>query len=417
VAFLSIGAVPSILERRMEFALHITDNRDVMPDAIPPPEQSRRSGLRRSWPVLRYVVGFGGIGVAIWVLSSHTDELSGVTSLFDHMRWWWIPAGIVAEALSFVSFTAMEFQLLTARSGVRPPRFPLFRMTLGSQALTNSLPAGNAVSAVYGFRWFRRFGADDTLAVWAMAGTFIAAMLSLSLVATAGLALAADEGASLDLIPVLVGVLVITIGITALFLHPRPLFTIATWAARISRAIVRWPKNDPAERVDRIVQRITSVEPGWRKGALILVFGTANWLFDCACFAFMFLAIGAGIPWKGLLLAYGAGQLAAALPITPGGLGAVEGSITIALVAFGGEQVATVDAVLLYRLISFWLVLVVGWLLIGELALEVRRGTWMRHALDSPTDAALDAGGDEDDAREVDLEPATIALPDGTTGS
>jgi len=37
--------------------------------------------------------------------------------------------------------------------------------------------------------------------------------------------------------------------------------------------------------------------------------------------------------WKGLLLAYGAGQLAADLPITPGGLGVVEGSLTIALVA------------------------------------------------------------------------------------
>jgi len=75
-------------------------------------------------------------------------------------------------------------------------------------------------------------------------------------------------------------------------------------------------------------------------------------------------------------LAYGAGQLAAALPITPGGLGAVEGSITIALVAFGGAQVTTLDAVLLYRLISFWLVLLVGWTLWGELALQVRRGRW-----------------------------------------
>lgn len=400
----------------MAFDPDITDNRDVMPHQIPASERNgRRSGLRRTWSVLRYVIGFGGIGVAIWVLSSHTDELSGIGTLFDHLHWWWIPAAILAEALSFVSFTAMEYQLLSARNEARPPRAPLFRVTLGSQALTNSLPAGNAVAAVYGFRWFRRFGADDTLAVWAMAGTFVAAMLTLALVATAGLALAADQGASLDLIPVLVGVLVVTIGVAVLFVYPQPLFTLATWSARISRAVVRWPKSDPAERVDRIVRRITSVELGWRRGALVLFWGTANWLFDCACFAFMFVAIGAGVPWKGLLLAYGAGQLAAALPITPGGLGAVEGSITIALVAFGGAQVATVDAVLLYRLVSFWLVLVVGWLLVGELALEVRRGTWKRHARSSSAELAVDAGTDEDDARQVDLEPATIALPGETT--
>ena len=41
--------------------------------------------------------------------------------------------------------------------------------------------------------------------------------------------------------------------------------------------------------------------------------------FALGLFAFSFLAVGAGIPWKGLLLAYGAGQLAATLPIVPGG--------------------------------------------------------------------------------------------------
>ena len=90
----------------------------------------------------------------------------------------------------------------------------------------------------------------------------------------------------------------------------------------------------------------------------------------------MFLAIDAPIPWKGLLLAYGAGQLAATLPITPGGLGVVEGSITVALVAFGGAEASTAYAVLLYRLISFWFILVIGWLFIGQLALQVRRGRW-----------------------------------------
>lgn len=109
----------------------------------------------------------------------------------------------------------------------------------------------------------------------------------------------------------------------------------------------------------------------------------------------MFPAVGATVPWKGLLLAYGAGQLAAALPITPGGLGAVEGSITIALVVFGGAQTGTVDAVLMYRIVSFWLVLAVGWTLWGEMALEVRRGRWSRHALAAPVDVGpeVDASG------------------------
>ena len=99
----------------------------------------------------------------------------------------------------------------------------------------------------------------------------------------------------------------------------------------------------------------------------------ANWVFDCACLALAFLAIGAGVPWRGLLLAYGAGQLAASLPITPGGLGVVEGSLVVALVAYGGAEQETVAAVLLYRLVSFWLLLLVGWA--AWVALEIQGRT------------------------------------------
>ena len=35
-----------------------------------------------------------------------------------------------------------------------------------------------------------------------------------------------------------------------------------------------------------------------------------NWVADCGCLTLSFLAVGAGVPWRGLLLAYGAGQLA-----------------------------------------------------------------------------------------------------------
>jgi uncharacterized protein (TIRG00374 family) len=129
----------------------------------------------------------------------------------------------------------------------------------------------------------------------------------------------------------------------------------------LSRRVTGWPRGELAARIDGIIHRLTVVRltPGQMAGALWL--GLANWLLDCGCLAMSFLAVGGGVPWKGLLLAYGAGQLAANLPITPGGLGVVEGSLTIAIVAYGGAAPSTVVAVLLYRVLSFWLALPVGW--------------------------------------------------------
>ena len=98
-----------------------------------------------------------------------------------------------------------------------------------------------------------------------------------------------------------------------------------------------------------------------------------SWLADAACLVAAFLSVGAGVPWRGLLLAYGAGQLAANLPLTPGGLGVVEGSLSVALVAYGGGEVPTIAAVLLYRIVSFWLFLPVGWTAWAVLEYQRRR--------------------------------------------
>ncbi len=348
--------------------------------------------LRRAWPAIRVAVGFGLVVLALWVLSSKDSELEGFTSVFNTLNWWWVPPAFAVEIASYVAFAAMQWNLLMA-GHLRPPWWTLLKLTFGSQALTNSLPIGNAVATVYGFRWFRRFGADNTLAVWAMAGTLVASVVSLSLVAVIGLGFAAGEGASYDLVPVLIGAFAVALALGSLFVYERPLHAVVSFCLRASVALTGRPRGDVHEQVNQIMAWMTAIRLSWTQIGSIVWWGSLNWLLDCACFAMMFRAIDAPIPWGGLLLAYGAGQLAATLPITPGGLGVVEGSITVALVAFGGAEASTAYAVLLYRIISFWFILALGWLLIGEMAFEVRRGWWRRSALGSAVEAGPVAYG------------------------
>jgi hypothetical protein len=106
----------------------------------------------------------------------------------------------------------------------------------------------------------------------------------------------------------------------------------------------------------------------------VLGWAVGNWVFDCACLAFAFTAVRAPVPWAGLLLAYGIGQLAAIIPVSPGGLGLVEGSLAVALVTYGGEPAApVVAAILVYRALSFWLPLPTGWAAWAVIALRERR--------------------------------------------
>jgi uncharacterized protein (TIRG00374 family) len=73
-----------------------------------------------------------------------------------------------------------------------------------------------------------------------------------------------------------------------------------------------------------------------------------------------------------LLAAYGAGTLLGQLPLTPGGLGLVEGTVTVLLVTLGVDHSAAVLAVIGWRVFEFWLPIPIGWTC--YLVLRVRRG-------------------------------------------
>ena len=85
-----------------------------------------------------------------------------------------------------------------------------------------------------------------------------------------------------------------------------------------------------------------------------------NWLADCACLACAIRATGEPVPWAGLLLAYGAGAVAGSTGVTPGGFLIVEAALTAALAATGMPPTRALAAVVAYRLVNFWMILLGG---------------------------------------------------------
>ena len=349
-----------------------------------------RARVRRVWPVARYVIGLGLAALAFDQLTGHKGELSEAAVALSRLRWAWVLLGVAAEAGSLLAFAQLQRRLLRAgRADVAIA--PAAAITLAANSITNSLPAGSVLAPVYSFRQFRRRGADEAVAGWSVVATFVVASVTLAMVAATGALVAGAEGASLDLVGVIVAVLLLALAMGAVFVQKQALVWAVSAMMRLCRRLTGWPRGELAAHIDRIIMRLTVVHLSPRQVIGVLWLGLANWLFDCSCLALSFLAVGAAVPWKGLLLAYGAGQLAANLPITPGGLGVVEGSLTIAIVAYGGAAPSTVVAVLLYRLISFWLTLPVGWGAWAGLAWIGRRRPW-------PTPAPAGGAGPPDGA-------------------
>ncbi len=65
------------------------------------------------------------------------------------------------------------------------------------------------------------------------------------------------------------------------------------------------------------------------------------------------------MPLTVLLMGYLIGQIGGLLPI-PGGVGGIDGGLIGTLIVYGAPAAATAAAVLLYRVILFWIPLLTG---------------------------------------------------------
>ncbi len=73
-----------------------------------------------------------------------------------------------------------------------------------------------------------------------------------------------------------------------------------------------------------------------------------------------------------ILLGYLIGQLGGLLPL-PGGIGGIEGGLIGTLVVYGAPAAATATAVLIYRLILFWIPLIGGAIAFSQLRKSLDR--------------------------------------------
>jgi len=136
------------------------------------------------------------------------------------------------------------------------------------------------------------------------------------------------------------------------------------WALRRGSRLARRPVADPGQVIRVWAGRLGELRlspAGWLS---VTGWSAGNWLANAGVLAVGILAVGAAVPWHDLLLAYGAGVAAQSFSVTPGGLGVTEGTLSLALVAAGMHASRALAAVLLYRLVSFWLVALAGWLIL-----------------------------------------------------
>lgn len=299
----------------------------------------------------------------------------------------WVAAALAAQVVSQAAFALQQRRLLGA-VGVRVSRVAALAITYSRSAISLALPAGSAMSAAYAVQQYRRRGASGATAATVTVLSMIASMSGLLAVCV----LAFGQGpvlnwwhsASYEAIAAAV-VLVVAL-VTAVRARPR---TPKTVEPDPNRSDADPLKSDSALR--RLGARLRrewtaavtaarSIRP-W-DGVAALLWSGLNWAADAFCLVAAAQACGLPASWRTVGAAYLVAQVVRQIPISPGGLGFVEASLVTAL-SLGSSAATAAAAVLLYRIVSFWLILPAG--LITYLGLRRVPG----RPLDFPVAAAL----------------------------
>jgi uncharacterized membrane protein YbhN (UPF0104 family) len=273
----------------------------------------------------------------------------------------WIAAAVVLEFLSGVSYIAMFRPVFCSQTSWRTS----WEIGWSELAVGSLVPASGAGGLALGAWILRQAGMPaDKIARRSVAFFLIKSSVNFVAVAVIGAAMALGAGPHRSLL------------LTAL---PAALSAVVVAAVLLLPRIGRGPDPRPGDgRVRRgvvvvrraVIDGTSEAVQVVRTGNVALIAGAIGyWAFDNAVLWATYRAFDTTVPATVVLMGYLIGQLGGLLPI-PGGVGGIDGGLIGTLVVYGAPAAATAAAVLAYRVILFWLPLLVG----GAAFVSLRRG-------------------------------------------
>jgi uncharacterized membrane protein YbhN (UPF0104 family) len=312
----------------------------TLPDDVAP----RRLGRRAA-----QVIGLLLVLVAIVVFA---PGLGSVRDRLAEAKPGWIALAMVFEALSFASYVLM-FRPVFCRSMSWRTSWEIG----GSELAVGSIvPTSGAAGVALGAWVLHRGGMPaDKIARRSVAFLLIKSSVNFVAVAVLGTLMAIGlvgphRSLLLTALPAVLSVAVIVL--VAAIPRIGPGADPPRDAGKFRRAV-------SATRRALVGGTAEAIEIARAHELLVVVGAVGYWAWDNAVLWATFQAVGADVPLSIILMGYLIGQLGGLLPL-PGGIGGIDGGLIGTLVVYGAPAAATTAAVLLYRVILFWLPLLVG---------------------------------------------------------
>jgi uncharacterized protein (TIRG00374 family) len=349
---------------------------------------------RPAHPVRRAVVRTLKIVAVVVVVYFIFLNIPGLRNAVDQLQDVYAPLLVLGLALELAALFAYSLMTKAAlgEGGAHLSNWRVFRIQMSTKALSSIVPGGSAAGSALGYRLFTLSGVPGPDAGFALATAGLGSAVVLNLIFFLGLVVSIPvRGVNPTYTTAaIVGVIVMVVAAFIVF----GLMEGQGRAERAVRWIARKLRQDDVrmgQAVRHLSSRMEDMLSDRKQLGRVVGWATANWLLDAAALWVFLRAFGGSVAVDGLLVAFGLANIVAVVPITPGGLGLVEGVYVPTLVGFGLNRASATIGVLSYRVAQLWFPIVLG----GILYLSLRFGPWSIERRERLPSMAVMVGEDE----------------------
>lgn len=330
----------------------------------PPSTRKSRTGRYR-W--VKWVLGAALLALLLAEGVYLAPRLHESWRKLTEIHWGWVALAIGLQALSMSGFGRVQKQLLRA-GGVEVSQRKSVAVVYGATAMSVTLPAGQVFSTAFTYRQTRRWGANPMVASWQLVISGVIASMGLALLAFAGALLVGNRVGPVQLVLSVAVVVAVVWAGNHLARNPGALESVVRRILALVNRIRKRPPERGMGKVSDVLSQLESVDLGKRDGALVGVWALVHRFADVACLGAACYAVGGDPKIAGLLIAFTAGKAVGSIPFAPGGIVYVDATLIYGLTAGAGLPAAqAVAAAFVYRMVSFVLLAIVGWIIFAFL--------------------------------------------------
>jgi hypothetical protein len=249
----------------------------------------------------------------------------------------------------------------------------LFRIQMSAKALGNIVPGGSAAAPALSYRLLTLSGVNGPDAGFALATAGVGSAVVLNFILWVGLIASiplrgVNKGYGIAAVAGIIIMLVAGFLVVGLMEGQGRAERTLRWTARK----LRLNEDRAGAAVRQIGGRMEDLITDRAQLGRVLGWAAANWLVDAAALWVFLRAYGASLDPDALIISFGLANIATVVPLTPGGLGIVEGIYIPTLVGFGLTFAQATLGVATYRLAQYFFPTLLG----GVLYASLRVGPW-----------------------------------------